>query len=480
MREAPVYRVRSLFVFALLVPLAACSGAGAPGSPQALATSAVQPAAAVPVELGVPASGGTFTLPLSGGSAGSIAFEGAGSNGTAARLQLSVAQTAATTGRSVLDRSTRACPVITTISLRNPFKFALTLRLENITLRLPCTVDGSLFGVSLFQTNPQPATLTSEKLGDVTAAGNTITFAPSAANLTLEPSTTYALTILPEATTGDVSFDVTPGSTTVLTSNAPALPSALSFTYATGSGGSLYSAACFNAYDAEGELAAVLQGVAIEGKPSFYCTLTPESAPISFGETVQFTIGTPKIDASFLELDGPPQEFTCSASSPSTCVTPAFSIPTVQNIIVGNTQDIHACVALYYGSDCNNVANSSWPAPAATWVKPNSPLALLVADDPTYAAPTFGGFDLTIPPGSSCTISTAAAKGFAPAGYVNVGGPQENPPIDWGLATSALFDAIGPNVEFHLVSGWSGTCSVTISETTGLKRSLTFSIPISQ
>ncbi len=481
-------RLRALLVGALFgMALSSCGGGGAspprPASPAQ--PGGLDPAATAPT-IGVPLAGasGTYDLPLSQGYSGTISLHSTSAPaGTDLKLRVvQPAVDAASADMQAQSKHGRTCPGFPKITLINPFPFPVSLDIDGFKLKLPCDLSGTLFGVSFFQERPIPATVISTKLGDFTASGRTIVFKPTVTELTLPPFTESAISILAEQSTAEIGLPAAPGSTTVLTSNAPTLPSSLSFTYTTSSGGSEYSAACFPAF-VNGQLVAALKNVPIVGIPAFYCALNPANAPtITFGNTVKFSVGAPKPDRAFLELDGPTNAFPCTDTATPECDTPAFTVPTIQNVIVGNVQDLRACVFVNPNADCNNVKDAVSPPPAATSVLPNHAVDVLVADDPTYAAPAFGGFELTIPSGSACRINNGPDENGdvpGPPFYTDPGGPQASPPATGGTATDAKFVAVGPYAEFDLVSGSSGTCSVTVTETDGpLKRSVTLSLPI--
>jgi hypothetical protein len=238
-----------------------------------------------------------------------------------------------------------------------------------------------------------------------------------------------------------------------------------------------------------------LAGAVIMGIPSLYCHLdTVNSSTILFGApTVTLTIGSPRPDVSFIGFDGPSSEYLCAPTGTTTCVTPEFTVPTIQNVIVGNVADLQLCVPAEKRTNCNSNGNPSWPARAARSVPPKHEVQLLVADDATYkgiagpcAAPKIcGGFALDTSHGS-CVINNGPDENGdvppAPPVYTDPGGPQEKPPVSSGTSTHAVFPGLGPYVEFDLISGASGTtCTVTVTEITGpLLRSSTFSIPVAQ
>lgn len=105
---------------------------------------------------------------------------------------------------------------------------------------------------------------------------------------------------------------------------------------------------------------------------------------------------------------------------------------------------------------------------------------LLVANDPTYKLPSFGGYELVVPAGSACIIDArigAGAKNDVPPGYYDataVNTPRAPTPTDAFFAGSPA----GGSAEFDLLSSLAGTCAVNVVETTGLRRTFNFSIPI--
>ena len=438
-------RTVSFLVLTILV-LASCSG----GSQQTNPT--VQPQA-IPHTQTLPLSR-TYTLQPAGGFSGTIAL-----HISSALPDSTVAfhsERSAMQNRVHAQGSPPACPTIPTIQIRNPFSFPITIDIDGFTVQLPCNVNGQLFGVTFFQVKPQPQTVSPTKLGDVTAQGSTITFSPNVKQLVIPAMTTSALSILAEASTADVAFPVAPGSTTVLTANAPELPSSLSFTYSTAKGGSLYSAGCFNAHDNTGALVPALQGIPLVGTPSFYCQINSQNSAITFGQIVQFAIGAPKPDAAVIQLDGPTQAYLCPGA-PVKCNTASFTVPTFQTFIAANVQALRLCVPLQEDTDCNNVNNNPSPPPSTQNAKAGRDFQLLVADDPTYkpgtpAAPVpwSGLFRMKLT--GPCHLSTAPDNdnGDVPPGYSD---DKQN--------------GVGPYAEFDVTPTGTGTCSITAAE--GLK-----------
>ncbi|HZZ66530.1 MAG TPA: hypothetical protein VFE17_13570, partial [Candidatus Baltobacteraceae bacterium] len=175
-----------------------------------------------------------------------------------------------------------SCPSIPPIRITNPTPITFTIQISSLTIRLLCVPSSALFGASFFQIVPLPTVVSPTKLGDASISGSTLTFTPAVHQLTLPAHTTSEIVILPEQSTAEVALPVAPGSLTDLTANAPNVSSALSVTYQTASGGSLYSVSCFNAFS-DGTLAQALQGVPLVGIPSFYCHLNPAN-----GSTITF------------------------------------------------------------------------------------------------------------------------------------------------------------------------------------------------
>jgi hypothetical protein len=461
-------------------------------------SAAAAPGAAATVRASLSATRGSFTIPLSAGYSATL-FLHAPAVPRGTHLLLGVRQpenstvSVAAAGRAAPAGKSQ-CPSTFTIPLYNPFPFRILLYVDGLSINLPCNVEGTLFGVSFYQLKPVPATVFSLKVGDVTAKGNSITFTSDVTSITLPADSETAISVAPESSTSEVALPLVPGTNTLLTSNAPSLQSslALNFSSSGGGGGSLFSSACFPAY-VDGQRAPALAGAVLMGTPSLYCQLATVNSPtILFGApTVTFTVGSPKPDRGFISFDGPSSEFLCAESGTTTCVTPEFTVPTVKNVIAGNIADLQICVPAKNNTDCNSNGNPASPAPAASSVPPNQPLQLLVADDATYvgipgpcSAPQIcGGFSLDTSHGS-CVIDNGNDKNGdvppAPPVYMDPGGPQEDPPVWSGTSNGAVFPAVGPYVEFDLISGADGTtCTVTVTETTGpLLRSSTYTIPV--
>ncbi|HMD02109.1 MAG TPA: hypothetical protein VKG44_03990, partial [Candidatus Baltobacteraceae bacterium] len=416
------------------------------------------------VSASLSATSQTYALPLSGGYSATLSLH---ANGVPAgtKLLLGVRQPQMSApneaGARADSRKTRSCPATLTIPLFNPFSFPIVLNVDGFSIKLPCTVDGTLFGVSFYQLQPVPATVSSLKVGDVTAVGKSITFTSDVSTITLPPQTETALSIIPEGSTSEVGIPIVPGANTLITSNASSsISSSLSILYASsGGGGTLFSSGCFPAY-AGGVLNSALASAVFLGTPSYFCTLgTVNSATVLFGSpTVTFTIGAPLADVSFIGYDGPAGEFLCAPTGTTTCTTPAFTVPTVQNVIVGNVRDLQVCIPAAANADCNtNVHPAASPAPQASSIPSGSQIELLVADDPTYASSNTrcsasancGGLSLST--SGSCSIDDGADDNSdIPPGYNDPGGPQQSPPVSSGTSTSANFPAVGPFAGFDL------------------------------
>ncbi len=436
--------------------LASCGGGALHQIPQSDQSGSAQPPAQPPASgATVSAADGTYAIPLSGGYGATITLHAQNApSGAHLLVHGDQTATAPSTARQTQSARSAACPIPPTIYLQNPFPFPITIRLESFSVVLPCDVDGTLFGVSFYQAIPQPAVVTSTKVGDATAMGRKISFRPAVTRLTFAPFTTSALAIRQETSTAQVVLPVAPGSTTMLTSNVSHVPSTLSFNYATATGGSSYSSACFNAHDASGALVAALRGVPIAGTPSFYCSVDPGTSAIAFGRVIKFFIGRPKYDASVFEFDGPSSAYLCTSGSSVQCDTPSFSIPTYRNLIVANAKDLQMCVPVTPNADCNNVAGKPSPPPSMQTVSRGAEFQLLVADDPTYKpgtrtapVPWDGLLRLTV--SGKCRINTRpdSENGETPPGYSD--DDQRG---------------VGPSAEFDISPTGSGTCSITTSE----------------
>ena len=347
-----------------------------------------------------------------------------------------------------------SCPSFPTITISNPFDFPIHIRIVSFSVTLPCAPQQPLFGASFYQIQPQLPVVTPVKLGDATVKGRVVTFTPTVQAFTLAPKSTSQIVILPEASTSDVAFPVAPGSTTTLTANASNLPSGLNFQYQTASGGTTYSAGCFNAFDSNGHLVPPLQGIPLVGTPSFYCNVTPASGNITFGNIVTFTITTPKPDRAIFEPDGNPQGFACTPASQ--CNVPAFSVPTTyQNFIAGNVQDLRLCAPATPSVDCNGVAGDPQGG-SRTSVPARRPFQVLVADDPTYAP---GTANAPVPWDGLFRMQLSGACILSPAPDNNNGDTPPN-------YTDDEQKGVGPNAEFDVKPIGTGTCTITTSEDT--------------
>lgn len=451
-------QTRTIVVAALSAALASCGGAGfrqVPPSAKSLpAQSAPQYVAVGTSVVALSPQGGTYALPLSEGYSGSISLL-AERAPVKATLTLRALQPVDQTGSAGAAASgPKPCPPPPTILIENRSPFPMTIRLRSFTIHVNCNLGGKLFGLSFYQTDPQPSIIRSIKLGDATATGDIVTFTPTVTDLNLPAMTTSALAIRQETSTAEVALPVVANATSVLTSNAPTVPSSLSFQYTTAAGGASYSSACFNAHDALGALVPDLQGVPIAGTPSFYCRIDPGSSSITFGQLVKFFVSAPKADASVFEFDGPSSAFLCNNNSTAECDTPSFNVPTNQNLIVTNVRDLAICVPVVDNTDCNNVNHSLSPPASTQSVPAGRGFQLLIADDPSYkpgtlAAPVPWDGLLRIATSGSCHIDTSSdnSNGDEPPGY-----SDQNK------------SGVGPYAEFDLVAGSSGTCTITTSE----------------
>lgn len=395
--------------------------------------------------------------------------------------------------RRLTIRPGEPCATVIKIGLYNRSAKPLVLDIDGFKLNLRCTPTSPLFGVTLYPISPISSTIVPIKLGDVSAIGKKIVFTSKVVTVTLAPLSASEIGVIAESSTSEIGIPIVPGTPQLLTANAPQLSSTLSVSYGgAGGSGTLYSSACAPAI-VGGVLAPSLAHAIIEGTPSFYCTLgTVDSSTVTFGApSVTFTIGAPIPDQSFIALDGPDSEVGCDASPAPTCVTPQFTVPTITNVIAGNVLDFQSCVPARENTNCNSNQNPA-PAPAATSVAAHSAVEILVADDPTYVSPgtapcmkpaICGGF-IVDTSGGSCLINNAPdINGDVPASpptYKDPGGLQEQPPVTGGISTRAYFPAAGPDVEFDLISGASGTtCSVWVTEADGpLGRTVSLKIPV--
>ncbi len=456
--------------------LGACSGGG--GSSPAPAGVAAQadsiqatnaPAAAQSVDVRIGASPVTTTVSLAAQLTGSVTLHTLDSPAT-----IGIASARAAAAGNTMGNGT--CPPIPPIVLFNPAAHPVTVAIDRFSVKVPCSVDGLLFGASAYQSNPVPQTLVSTKLGDATGAGHTITFTPTVTQLTFPAKTALTISVLPETSTSFTQLPAIAGTASVLTSNA-AVPNSLALDPPNVAGGTVFQSACFLPNAGPG-----LAGIHLLGTPSFYCVLAPGQTGSSTtfgtnaGDVVTFILGpNAQPDSSFVGLDGPPIYVPCTpAGSGQTCSAPAFTIPTYTKAIVSNITDIAVCVPAKPNTDCNGVAGNP-KAPSAPSVPPGNQVQLLFRDDATYnAANTFGGVTLQIdgtwPP---CTIDVGSDNDSdVPPGYTDPAPPAGATPL------LADFQGVGPYVEFDLRAQAAGTCSVRLTEDTGLKRTFVFTIPV--
>ena len=411
----------AIFLFATLVSLVSCSGG----------SHSLPPASQPPASID---SGISHTYALT-------------SRGTGGKVTLRA--TTALPETAVTMDSAWTCPTIPPIKILNPFPFPIMINIDTFTVMLPCSVSGKLFGATFYQIKPQAQMVSPTKLGDVMASGQTITFTSTVGNITLQPGITYQITILPEASTAEVAFPVAPGSTTNLTANATNVPSGLNFTYATASGGTTYSAACFNAFT-DGQLAPALQNVPLVGIPSFFCQITPaNNAVLKFGQTVNFSIVQGKADRGVLIPDGIAQGFLCTLGD--SCNLPGFSVPTTyQTFIASNVLDLAACVPATANTDCNNVPGLPQGGSRAV-VPAGQQFQFFVADDPTYkpTAHWSGLLQVAAGPAGVCHVDTGPDdnNGDAPPGY-----------------SDDAQNGIGPDTEFDIDADGPGTCNLSATE----------------
>jgi hypothetical protein len=156
-------------------------------------------------------------------------------------------------------------------------------------------------------------------------------------------------------------------------------------------------------------------------------------------------------------------------------MTPSFAIPAYSKAYVSNAADLAVCVPSVPDGDCNGVAGNP-KVPSATRVTHGTEFQLLFADDPTYNAPnTFGGVTLQVTGSSpACAIVLGPdGNGDAPPSYSDPGSPPGATP------TLADYTGAGPYVEFDIqAAAWPGTCTINLTEDTGLKRTFAFTIPV--
>ncbi|MEO6835529.1 MAG: hypothetical protein ABI231_06435, partial [Candidatus Tumulicola sp.] len=363
---------------------------------------------------------------------------------------------------------TSPCPTVPRVQLTNLTASSITLSIRELEIDLPCGVGGQQFGASFFQLTPQPAIVSSNKLADAIARSegpdaqprggdhslsSGLTFKPTQ-QITLAPHSTSALTVLPDPSGSEVALPVAAGSTSVLTSGSQNIPTDLSFFYTSGTGGSFYTTSCFDA-------SLLPANVPRVGRPSFFCHINPGTSSITFGTQVKFIIGAPKFDRSVLGLDGPTTTFICGTASTSTeCDTPSFTVSNTsagafQNVIVGNVDDLRACVPVTENTDCNKLVS---PAPSTPTVSSRHDFQLLAADDATYrpgAGPWDGVFHVASTVGN-CHFSTAPDNG-------NEDVPPSPTPGSPGY-TDSNQAGIGPYAEFDVTPTGTGICSITLTE----------------
>ncbi len=480
---------RTLFLAAVAlgatIGLAGCAGPGvsapspAGGGTQAdtvHASNAQPPAQSVDVRVGpIPA---TATVPLAPQLTGSITLHSTSSSATLQIGTTPVGTTPATTSGRATTLWLKSCPPVPPIVIFNPDSHPVTIAIDRFSVQLPCSVNGLLFGASSYQSYPVLPTLVSTKLGDAKGTGQTITFIPTVSQLTFPAKSALTILVSPETSPAFVQLPAIANATSVLTSNAPTVPNSLALEPPNAQGGTTFQSACYLPNAGPG-----LAGIHVLGTPSFYCVLAPGQTDTSttFGgadssDIVKFTLGpNAKPDASFVGLDGPPIFVPCTpVTGGQVCDSPPFAIPAYSKAIVGNLADIEACVPAIQNTDCNGVAGNPKAASAAK-VRRDRDFQLFFADDRTYnAANTFGGVTLQIsgtwPP---CTIDVGPDKNSdVPPGYTDPVAPVGATP--W----LADFKGVGPNVEFDISAKSPGTCTVNLTEDTGLKRTFAFQIAV--
>jgi hypothetical protein len=414
----------------------------------------------------------TATFVLVDGSRGSLTLHSASANASLNIQTGAAAQMRAT-------ESTGTCPAPVPIVISNRSSHPVSVTLDSFTVQLPCSVNGLLFGASAYQSNPVPASLVSTKLGNAKGTGNSITFTPTVSQLTFPANTTLTISILLETSTAFAQLPAVVNSALTLTSNAPQVPNSLALSASSVSGGTTFQSACYLPSDPAGP---GLSGQPILGTASFYCVLLPgqTGTSTSFGSNgsngaVTFTLGpNAKPDSSYVSLDGPPIFAPCTpADNGQTCSAKPFSLPAYSKAIVGNVASIAVCTPATTGTDCNGVDGNP-TAPSATSVPGWQAFQLLLADDPSYnAANTFGGLTLHISARwQSCTIDLGPAAGNAPPGYSEPGPPASATPV------LANYTGVGPYVALSIYAENPGTCTVALTEDTGLKRTFTFQITV--
>ena len=445
-----------------------CSGSGvnAPAPSTIAGTAATTRLADEPV---------TATLPSTQDVSGSVTL-----HSTTANATVTIANTTTAEPAGTARPSHGACPPNPPpIVLYNPFPFPVTVDIDQFQLRFRCSVDGLLFGASAYQSHPVPQTLVSTKLGNATGTGHTLTFKPTVSQLTFPAKTALTISILAETSTAFAQLPAIANTATTLTSNAPSVPNSLALSFPNVQGGTSYQSACYKAADPAGP---GLGGIHVLGTPSFYCVLVPGQAGTtttfggaSTGNVVTFTLGpNAKSDVSFVGLDGPPIYAACTpVSGGQVCNSPPFAIPVYSKAYVSNVADIAACVPKVVGTDCNGVAGNT-KAASASKVWQGKEFQLLFADDPTYnAANTFGGVTLQIANSCPCTLALGPDDNHdAPPSYSDPTAPAGS------TAKLADFTGVGPYVEFDIIAKAQGTCTLNLTEDTGLKRTFAFQIEV--
>jgi hypothetical protein len=450
------FAARAAFAIGFLsLAFVSCGGQGQQLPSTSTQSQSTAPAPAVSMgemkSIPLSAAGGTYDLPLAHGYSGTISLR-AENAPPHATLNLRAVYTTQGTASTRKAEAAPSCPPPPTITLENPFPFPITIRIIGFSFHLPCSPSGALFGASFYQTVPQPQVVSSLKLGDAAISNGILTFTPAAKTLTFPAHTTSVIAVLAETSTSDVALPVAPGSTTILTSNAPNINSGINFQYTTSSGGTTYSSACFNAHDSNGHLVAALVGVAIAGIPSIYCNVTPATTSITFGQLVKFFVTSPTPDRNVFGFDGPPSpSYLCTNDLTPECNTPQFTVPTYQNLIVSNVKDMQACVPLIPDTDCNNVAGVPSPPPSTLTVPAGEEFQVLVADDPTYKpgtenapVPWSGLFSITASGQCQAAANQNDNNGDVPPGYND--------------------NTTGPYAELDVNATTAGTCTVTVSE----------------
>lgn len=435
----------------------------------------------------------------------SFSLAGCGGGPTARFTPVDTKPVAPNAGVSILDASSRipgrTIPVtgarnasgtcaFPSVVVQNHSPNPKIIDVDSLDFVLACTPTATLLGVSAYQSNPLLSPVKSLKLGDLTIANGRATFAAKVTTFSLAPNSTTTVAIVSESSTAAVALPVTPGVPNLLTSNAPNIPQIV-LTYAQGTGASVYGSSCFPAFDRNGTLAKELQTQQLLGTPKVYCVFDTPNGAVTFGAAPRFDVDFSKFDAGLLLLDGPIRTDQCVVAATSeSCTTTTFTAGTgptdFQRAIVGNVADPKVCAPVIESNatnnfDCNATTN---PTPQRTSLPGWNQIQILVSNDPTYVGPAFGGYQLSVPPGSACVIDTGAdnAQQFPdyPAGYYD---PQAiSDPSTSAAATSFLAtypaDLHAGSAEFEIDTLSTGTCTVNIAETTGLKRKIPFTIPV--